>query len=440
MASRKVKKLAALASVPLIAVASYLSFRNMGETARENLVAVAETRPQSRPANELYMKRYEIEHKERFEKWLNGLRQYKNAETRPSLDIPLDQMIQHMGYEHLRSNVSSLDEAQLICLGEIHQLCGNEEAHILGDEFVGEYDKILVEDSTNLRVDFPAMKKEREIARAKWKEKKKESNKKMTEWLKDISKPESQRTRAYDHFGDMGDSVEGLYSVIDSLRHTWRHLDFLRLEDGKESSFFSGLARHNSGIVIGADAPRNIKIAHMYALAELAGLPHYLTAVESGETPHPFLEWMVHDGAGASNRSASDSEKIKAINNYMGKILPHEEHMRRRDERIAENTLREVNSNPAGRRSWYIFGASHLNSTLFTQLENNGIRYVAFTPIEEEVAADSKPEELILSGKLGEQHEDEYLETAVLPWYVKEKVIDGKPTYTGSFEGIIKRK
>src|SRR3989344_4351488 len=142
VSKRKIGKIAALVSVPLLAAASYLSLSHNKRT--EEKPIAAETRPQSLPANDLYATNREIKKEKDFQNWLNA--KENGSETRAHTPC-LEETIEHLGYRHLRSNVGSLSGAQLICLGEIHRLCGNEEDFILSDEFVGEYDKIVVEET-----------------------------------------------------------------------------------------------------------------------------------------------------------------------------------------------------------------------------------------------------------------------------------------------------
>ena len=420
--------LVSLLATPLVAVGSWLALRDSPQVQNPSVPAVVAA---PLPANNLYVERRKAEEQEEFRRWIDEARGGVKYDHTPTLA----DMIEHLGYVHKSSNVSSLDEAQLICLGEIHRLCGNEEAFILGDKFVEKKDKILVEGSPSLFRDFPA----EEIVRAQAKE------------AYDKVKVDSSLNRPLRgnlDEKDLLELVEGVYGTLDSLQKFtegftayWelndRHLDALFRKDGQEDSFFSSLARDNKGIVIGADADHRTKTAHLYTSVERALLLSYFMAIRDGKEPHQFLEWLAYEATGVVKPTDSVTDRLNKVTDYVSKLPTSQEHMRRRDLQIAENTVREVKSAQPGQRVWYIFGDDHLGETLFSEVEKNGIRYVAFSPVEEKVAEDTKKERAALGNPL-EDHGKEYVLGNILPWYIRERVADGARPYAGNFEGLLK--
>jgi hypothetical protein len=217
-----------------------------------------------------------------------------------------------------------------------------------------------------------------------------------------------------------------------------KNIDLCLSKDGEEDSFFSALARDNKGIVIGADADRRTKNGHLYMAVESSFLPLYSAAIEHDQEPHEFLKWLSYEATRAVKPTDSKEDKIRDIAGYLARLPTSSEQMEKRDEQIRANTVREVLSSRKGQRTFYIFGSEHLNNRLFEALENEGIRYVAFVPLEDKVARDNPSVKDLDPAELGKLHNFNYFIETILPWYVDERVKDGAVPYSGKFDGLFK--
>jgi hypothetical protein len=351
------KTLLSLLAAPILAGAAYFAFRD----ARTPQIEDARVSP--KPATTAYVERRELQKQKDFETWLYSAKKpIKNdniGDWLSSLDYSIESCIENNGYVHVRSNVSALEETELICLGEVHEICGNEESSIFANKFVGKNDKILVEASPPYEIDFS----EQEQEGNKLKEKAESLNRSSQEQMK---------------------------RTIDYLDFILGKLETMDLKDGSERSVFSVLSLYNKGRVIGADSSKEIKEDHVCSIIEQSYLPIVEKQTRRNEAMHPFYQWMIFDCLKIARRNEEPSKIAESIRSYIQSIPSEEEHMRRRDEGIVNRIVNEVKTNPRGRRAWMIFGSRHVNNKLFERLENEGIQYAAFHPDIHEVIKDSE--------------------------------------------------
>jgi hypothetical protein len=442
--------LSALVGIPLL-VGATLLFSGKDKAQEEKIEPLL--------ANNSYVENRAKFKKERFTEWLEGTLETKRKERRgEELTLEeekksvnkygyksvLDDRIEHLGYNHLRSNVGSLEEAQIICLGEVHKICGNEESLIFSSNFIKKYDEILVEGAPPLILDFPAMGKEREEMKKRYEQYREKESQRAIDILKkrlerkSNNDKEKNLSEVISGLGEgMEDSIKGIGLLMDSLDKMSEKIFYTTLQDGNERHFYSALARKDKGIVIGVDAEMNVKLQHLYSIIENSFLPIARANILEGSNLHPFFDWMVYDSLNLGVRG-DPSITLKKIDDYISSIPSRDQCIESRDVEIRRNTIREVLNNKEGTRSWFIFGSNHLNEKLFDELERNRIGYVAFIPDHKKVAADSYTpnQHGVVTEEQVKQHGVNYAKDHLLPWYIKSKVKSGSPEYKGDFNGL----
>lgn len=335
--------------------------------------------------------------KKRLLEWLEAVTNDHNPLTTIEEDI-IDSM-----YLPLKANVPSLKQADLIIFGDLHGYMHVKLDHLL-DKMVKNDDEILFEESNDsgLEIDLRT--------------------------LSDGRMPK---------YSESDDVFKRLDVLEIQLRHMGVKMDLMKSFSPDNKMFGSSLIHDGRGIFKPIDSSSDVKKLTLYSFVEGPMLYDACHRMNDNEALHDFQSWMIYDSLKLAERDSKDTLRniIAYVNDSPSRL---ESAMKKRQSTIVNNIVRTVKDNDPKKRQFLVIGSAHLDDELFSSLEKERLGYVAFVPDSAKVlkfsSSDDKPVEN--DEDMMRKADASYLEEKLAPWYVREKVADGSPNYTGKYEGL----
>lgn len=375
--------------VPLVAGAIALS---SSSTSIQDTSPLASKQEYLRP----YIAAQEAKEK-RFLKWLETVSNDYAPPTTIEEDI-IDSM-----YLPFKANVPSLKQADLIIFGDLHGYMHVKLNHLL-DRMVTNNDEILFEQSTDSGMDI------------------------------DLRLLADENMPKYDEAADVFQRLDLLSKHVSHLGYK---MDLMKAFSPEKKMFGSSLIHDGRGVFKAIDSPKDVKKLTLYSFVEGPMLYDACNKMNSNETLHDFQSWMIYDALKLTEKGSKDglNDVIAYCNGFNSRM---ESAVRQRQSTIVKNIVNSVRDNNPKKRQFLVIGSLHIDDELLGSLEKERLGYVAFVPDNEKVlkfsSRDEKPVEN--DEEMMRKANASYLEEKLAPWYVREKVADGSPNYSGKYDGL----
>jgi len=340
--------------------------------------------PRSQVANDEFLRVYDNALKiqnNRLVTWING--EVDN--------LSLEEQIVMKGFLPYKTNVPSLDQADIIILGDMHTYM-NEAIDGILPYLVNVQDKVLIESSPE-----------------RW-----------------------------------GDPLD----LVTFAKRPWEVQEDLmdRLSPYNGGSWGSSLIIARKGNIVPVDASKELKQKRMFTSVRGLALSAAYKQLENGEDLNPFLDWMIYEDLQLTSREQENVQEV--ILNYINSLPSLENLMQERQRALIDNILREVRDTKQGQKCVLVIGNMHFNGfgdlSLKNILEKNRIGYAAFEPDvewakESKDALEDKP--LKYTSQLTPEEREEisiryFIEDLIRDWYVKDRVAEGASPFRGSYAGL----
>lgn len=349
------------------------------------------------------------------------IREWLKEAANKSVDIPnsrvckrtLTELIVDRGYVAWKAN-TDLDLADILVFGDFHRGKDKAQASIL-NRLVRRDDLVLVEGSPEEVGDSGKLDL-RELA------------------------PKVPILIKVDPMADVFSQYAALQSNVNAVKEgydtTQKRMELMQDHSPERGSNLSFLVGHAKGIVIGVDAQLSLKHQFMYVAVQQLILACTRERLENGTQLHEFQNWLVYDDLALCARG---EDAVSAIKRYEAGIPDRIRRIREsRQTAIIDNVIGQLDNKSTNQRAVLILGDAHVRDQSFVdRLERERRRYIIFRPDLERLEKDhtiptARDDDSI------KQKNRSYVESHILPRYVRERVKAGRPPYTGSTTGIFR--
>jgi hypothetical protein len=282
--------------------------------------------PKKLPANELYVEARFDWKQAKAKKISEGKRVISNRED----------LIEFLDIEHHRSNVSSIEESQVVCLTNRLQYLTSDQGKLFFEEILRDDDRILVDASRPLSIPFYAL-----------------------------------GSRIFEE-------KKELRNIAGEFPELFDYSDWIVSSNGPESKLLRILADMNKSTVRGVNSSRKIKMNHMYPLVENSLLDEYLRIMENGTGSSSYWFEVVDGAMGKGLDDGDSSLKIARAKSYLQEPITKSKYLQQFEKDRVENIIFQIGLAPSSATSWYITNSGEFGDSFYEAFEEKGIRYISY--------------------------------------------------------------